>query len=152
MAIPQALAAINTLLKIGSQGCPQTFYTVANVGDEAMSVSGAVVDVTSHSTGDPWRRKIVTLLDGGDLTFPLFFIPDSTGIQGDGTFGHGGTSGLLNVFTLRELRRWALVFPDAGATTWYFDGCITKFNIGAAVAGVETASVTITVTGMPVFE
>lgn len=147
-AIPSALAAINTLLQLGSQGCPQTFTTVANVGDlTGPSISGNVVDVTSHSTEVPWRQKIVTLLDAGEITFPLFFIPASTGAA-----GHGATSGLLEAFTSRELRRWALVFPDAAATTWYFDAYLTRFSMTAAVAGVETAQCTLILTGQPVFE
>lgn len=148
MPIASALAAINTLFKIGSQGCPQTFTTIANVGDlSGPSVSGTVVDVTSHSTGSPWREKIVTLLDGGEISLPLFFIPSSSGPD-----GHNGTNGLLSVFTNRELRRYSLTFPDGAQTTYYFDAYITKFNFTEPVAGVVTANCTFTITSEPIFE
>jgi len=145
-AIPAALAAINTVLAIGSQGCPQTFADIANIGDlEGPSFDAEVVDVTSHSTNNPWRQKIVTLLNAGQITLPLFFIPASTG-EG----GHGATSGLMQVFTGRQLRWYRLRFPDAGSTSWYMQAYISGFNMTAPVAGVETASVTFELTAQPI--
>lgn len=141
-----AQAAINTVLAIGSQGCPQTFADIANIGDmSGPSFEGEVVDVTSHSTNTPWRQKIVTLLNNGQITMPLFFIPSSTG-EG----GHGAASGLLQVFTGRQLRWYRLSFPDTGPTRWYFQGYVTAFNMTAPVAGVLTASCTFTLTGQPI--
>lgn len=147
MAVAIAQPAINTLLALGSQGCPQTFTTIANLGTlTGPSMSGNVVDVTSHSTGDPWRRKIVTLLDGGQVTAPLFFIPSSTGTDG----GHGASTGLLSVFTNRQLRWYRLIFPDSGATTWYFQAYISTFNQNAPVDGVLNAEVTFEIVGQPI--
>lgn len=147
MAVNQsAQPAINTFLKLGTQGSPQTFTTIANIGDiSGPSFSAEVVDVTSHSNGDPWRRKITTLLDGGELTIPLFFIPSSGSPD-----GHNGTNGLLSVFSNRQLRRYALVFPDAAATTYYFDAYISTFGMKEPVAGVLTADVTFVITGEPI--
>lgn len=145
-SIPAALAAINTVLAIGSQGSPQTFADIANIGDlEGPSFEAEVVDVTSHSTNNPWRQKIVTLLNGGQITLPLFFIPASTG-EG----GHGAVSGLMNVFTQRQLRWYRLRFPDSAATTWYFQAYVSTFNMSAPVAGVEQAAVTFELTGAPI--
>jgi hypothetical protein len=145
-AIPSALAAINTVIAIGSQGCPQTFTDIANIGDlEGPSIEAEVVDVTSHSTNNPWRQKIVTLLNAGQITIPLFFIPSSTG---DG--GHGATSGLLQVFTGRQLRWYRMRFPDTAVTTWYFQAYLSSFSMTAPVAGVETANVTFELTGQPI--
>lgn len=152
--IAQAQPAINTLLKIGNLGSPITFNTIANVGDmsPAIGMKADIVDVTSHSTTVPWRQKITTLLDNGDLSFKLFFIPSSAGSDGtpNTPYGHDGTNGLLAVFTGRQLREYQLVFPDAAATTYYFQGYISKFNITSKVAGVLEADVTITLTGQPV--
>jgi len=115
--IPSALPAINTLLAIGSAGCPQTFQTIANVGDMGgPSFSADTVDVTSHSNDNPWDQWVTTLLRGGEVPIPLFFIP-SSGANPGGQFGHGASSGLMSVFTGRELRRYRLIFPDAAATT-----------------------------------
>lgn len=153
MPIAAAQPAINTLFKIGNQGSPQTFNVIANVGDlTGPTMSGNVVDVTSHSTGNPWRQKIVTLLDNGDVTLPLFFIPSSSGSDGQSNtpFGHNGTNGLLAVFTARQLREYSITFPDAAATTWYMQGYITKFSMTAPVAGVLTSSTTFTMTTEPI--
>ncbi len=153
MSIAQALPAINTLFKIANEGSPLTFNVIANVGDlTGPTMSGAVVDVTSHSTASPWRQKIVTLLDNGDITLPLYFIPSSPGSDGTPSTpeGHNGTNGLLSVFTQRQLREYSITFPDAAATTWYFQGYITKFSMTAKVAGVLEATCTFTFTSEPI--
>jgi hypothetical protein len=150
---PAALAAMNTRLYLGSTTSPITYGNpIANVGDlSGPSMSANVVDVTSHSNTTPWRTKQVTLLDGGDVSLPLYFIPDPTSGA-----GHDGTAGLLFIFTSRGNnnglpRRYKLVFPDTAATTYYFDAHISKFSMKEPVAGVVTADVTFTVTGMPTF-
>lgn len=153
MSIAQATPAINTYLKLGNEGSPMIFNTIANVGDlTGPSMSGVLVDVTSHSTGAPWVQRIVTILDNGDITIPLFFVPSSPGSDGipNTPEGHNGTNGLLSVFTLRQLREYSVVFPDAAATTWYMQGYISKFSMKAAVKGVLTADCTFSMTGEPV--
>ena len=154
VVVAQAQPAINTLLKIGNLGSPILFNTIANVGDmsPAFGLKADIVDVTSHSTTVPWRQKITTLLDNGDLSIKLFFIPSSAGTDGqvNQPYGHNGTNGLLSVFTGRQLREYQLVFPDAAATTYYFQAYISKFNIVSKVAGVLEADVTFTLTGQPV--
>ncbi len=143
MPTAAAQPAINTLFKLGTAGCPQTFSTIANVGDyTGPSMSGTIVDVTSHSTGSPWRQKIVTLLDNGDISLPLFFIPSDS--------GHDASTGLLSIFTTRALREYSITFPDPAATTWYVQGYVSKFNMKAPVAGVLTADVTFTLTAEPI--
>jgi hypothetical protein len=154
MPIAAAQPAINTLFKIGNEGSPVNYNVIANVGDlSGPSISANVVDVTSHSTGSPWREKIVTLLDAGEISLPLFFVPSSPGSDGtpNTPFGHNGTNGLLSVFTQRQLRDYSITFPDAAATTWYFEGYISTFSMTAPVAGVLTANVTFVLTGDPIF-
>lgn len=151
--IAQAQPAINTFLKIANEGSPLIFNTIANVGDlTGPSMSGVLVDVTSHSTGAPWVQRIVTILDNGDIAVPLFFIPSSPGSDGVANTpeGHNATNGLLSVFTQRQLRQYSTVFPDAAATTWYMQGYISKFSMKAAVKGVLTADATFSLTGEPI--
>ena len=144
-AIPAALAAINTLLQVGDGNSPQNFLTVANIGDmNPFTMSTDVVDVTSHSTGVPWSQKFATLLNAGDITAPCFFVPSSTN---SGTaLGH---EELLYLFTARAVRTWRIVFPDLGPTIWSCQGFLSKFSMKAPVKGVETADITITLTGQP---
>lgn len=139
-----AVAAINTFLKRGNAASPETFATVAQVRSiTGPGISGNVVDITTHSATDPWRTKIVTLLDAGTVAFDISFIPT------DATHSH--TSGLLADFEARTLRNWQLVFPDLTATTWAFTGYVTKFSNSEPVDGVLTASIEITITGKPTF-
>ena len=164
---PIGLPAINTYLKIGNGASPEVYNIVANVGDlNGPTLSGTVVDVTSHSSAHPWREKLVTLLDAGEITLPLFYIPASTGEIGTANvpFGHdygdGGITefGMEGVFTSRgnlneggvgTPYNWAIQYPDPTQTTDYFTGFVSKFSKKAAVAGVEMAEVTIVLTGMP---
>lgn len=156
---PIGIPAINTLLKVGNGASPEVYSTIANVGDiTGPGLSSTVVDVTSHSTGNPWREKLITLLDNGDITFPLFFVPASDGPPvGTDPFGHSPQGGVLALFTSRGQGgvagvpyNFALEYPDGLGTTDYFTGFVSKFSEKAAVAGVLMADVTITLTGEPI--
>jgi len=146
MSTPAALPAINTLLKLGNGASPEVFTTIANVSSiTGLQLSANVVDVTSHSTAIPWRQKITTLLDAGDLTFDLFFIPSDTGHQQ-----------LLTIFqekngTTDGLRNYQLWFPDGVPTKYQFAAYISKFSLTEAVDNVVRAAVTFTATGKPNF-
>jgi predicted secreted protein len=139
-----AVAAINTFLKRGNAASPEVFSTVAQVRSiVGPGISGNVVDITTHSAADPWRTKIVTLLDAGDVSFDISFIPTEA--------SHSSTTGLLADFKARTLRNWQLVFPDSVSTTWLFSGYVTKFSNSEPVDGVLLASIVITITGEPTF-
>ncbi len=146
MSTPAALPAINTLLKLGNGASPEVFTTIANVSSiTGLQLSANVVDVTSHSTSVPWRQKITTLLDAGDLTFDLFFIPSDTGHQQ-----------LLTIFqekngTTDGLRDYQLWFPDGVPTKYQFAAYISKFSLTEPVDNVVRAAVTFTATGKPNF-
>jgi hypothetical protein len=139
MTTPIAFPAINTYLYLGSTASPPVYTSpIANVGDyTGPQESKQVVDVTSHSAAVPWREKITTLLDGGDLTLPLYFIPDDTGMQT-----------LYDVFTtngFNGIRWYKLLFTDG--TYFYFQASISKWSFKIPVAGVVTADLTFTLTG-----
>lgn len=143
-ALP-AVVAINTLLQLGDGASPEVFSTIANVSSiDGLQLSANVVDITSHSTAVPWRQKITTLLDAGDLTTTLFFDPKSTGHQL-----------LLTIFQEKTgnqgLRTYKIVFPESGAPKYVFLAYISKFSMKAPVDGVLTADLTFTATNNPNF-
>ena len=144
-----AQPAINTLLKLGNAGSPESYTLIANVGDiTGPSYGATIVDVTSHSTSIPWREKITTLLDGGQVTFKLFFIPGDAGHKLLlATFYNRGAAGQAAGVP----PQWSITYPDPSATTVYFTGFISKFPVTATVAGVLEATVTIDVTGEPIY-
>jgi hypothetical protein len=104
-------------------------------------------DVTNNNTNNPWRRKIPTLLDAGDMAFDLYFIPNDAGHKA-----------IVALFTNRGLPtapgvpiQFKLVFSDVGQTTWYFDGFISKLDLSGVIDSVWKFSAMITAEGEPTF-
>lgn len=138
-APPIAQPSINTLIQLGNSASPIVYTTVANVGDmTGPTFAAAVVDVTSHSTTVPWREKITTLLDPGQLSFKLYFITD-----------YSPHRQLFAVFANRTLANWRMVFPDQDGTVWFFQAYISKFSVTSTVAGVTEAAVTFELVSQP---
>lgn len=142
-----AVASKNTLLQLGSQLSPETWSTIANVNNiTGPGLSGNVVDVTSHSTNTPWRQKIVTLLDLGDVVATMFWVPtDST--------HKNAVNGLRYIFVTRSLMTYRLYYPDGAGGTQssfdVFDAYISKLSHVAPVDKVLEMTVTFTGTGAP---
>lgn len=147
MATPIAQQAINTFLQLSDGNSPENFVTVANVGPiSGFTMAGQVIDVTSHSTGNAWRQKIVTLLDPGTLTTDIYFIPNDSGHQR-----------LLGIFFNRGLPTAPTVpfdtqisYPTQPSRTAYrYSAYLSKFNLSAAVDNVIKAAIEFVATGEP---
>ena len=141
---PIALPAINTQVQIGNGASPEIFSTIAFISDiTGPAISGQVVDVTSMSGGNAWRQKIVTLLDGGTVAFKAFWQPMLASHQNLLTlFSHRGQGAPGVPIDFR------MVYPDQDATVYAFSGFVNKCSLTEAVAGVITADVEITITGV----
>lgn len=141
---PIALPAINTLIQIGTGASPESYVTVASVSSiTGPTMQGQVVDVTSMSSGNPWREKIVTLLEGGDVSFDAFWQPMLASHQNLLTlFVNRGANGVAGLPI--DMR---LVFPDQDATAYIFQGFVSKCSLTEAVADVIKAAVALTITG-----
>ena len=152
-SFPPGLPAQNTLLRVTNNACPAVFNVVANVGDLALSTKVAEADVTSHSTGNPWDEWLPTLLSGGQLKLPLFFIPESAGADGASgrPEGHDATNGLYSIFINRQTRQYSIEFPNGQGVWCYMNMYIVDFGWKAPVKGVLTADVTFRITGEPDF-
>jgi hypothetical protein len=144
-----AIPAINTLLQYGNGQSPESWTTIANIGDlGGPQMSSTVQDVTSQSTGNYFRQKIQTLLDSGIITAPIYFVP-----------GDAGHQALLEIFLGRggqgqaaTLTFWRVLFPVAAGTPqigYVFTGWLTKFSLKEPVAGVIEAAIEITLSGPP---
>lgn len=139
-AIPSGLGAINTLLQYGNGASPEVWTTVVNVGDiSGFDLKMAHVKTTSHSTGNPWDTKVPTVGDAGQLSFPVFYIPQSS-----------SHAFLLNEIANRIIRPWRMVWALSGGVAWQCDGFIVGVKGEAKVADVEKAMLTIELTGDPV--
>lgn len=138
----QPISAFGIALQIGDGADPEVFTEIAEVTNlTGPGMSAAVIDVTSHDNDSAWREKLATLLDPGEITLELNFVPTED--------THDATSGLVGDFQGRTRRSFKLVFPDAGSTTWEFAGYVTAFSPSGPVDGALTASCTITIDGVP---
>jgi predicted secreted protein len=131
---------------MGNGASPEVFATIA----EIRSLSGPtfqadVLDATVHNSPSPWRQFISGLLDGGEVSLDINFIPT------DPTHTASAAGGLLYAFKEREQHNFQIVFPDTGNTTWIFPGIVTGFEMSADPADILSASVTIKVNGAPSF-
>ncbi len=138
----QALASAGTLLQISDGASPPNWSTIANAGDiTGPAFSGTVVDVTSHSSQAPFRQKIVTLLDVGQVTVKVFWVPTNDSHRNSPT-------GLRYVYLNRLKKTWRLRYTD-GTSFDEFDAYISKLGNVASVAGVYEMTVTFEGTGYP---
>lgn len=143
MSTPIAKAAINTLLQYGNGASPEVFTTIPNMGSiSGPPIARVVQDVTSHSAAVPWRERFPTLLDGGDITFDIFYIPNDATHQ-------AVLALLLNVAS--PIVDWRLTFPNSIAVTgnvnFFFTGFLSKMTFVEKVDDVIRASCTLAVTG-----
>lgn len=134
-----ALAAFGTLLKLGSTNTTAaTFATIAEVGDiDGPGDSVDTIEVTNHSSASARKEFIASLIDSGEISFPINFLPD------DPT--HDAVTGIQKAKNDRAMRRYQMVFPDD--TQADFSALVTKFGIKAPVAGKLSADVTLKISG-----
>lgn len=101
-------------------------------------ISSGVIDSSSHDS--EWKTKMAGMLDGGEVTIPIYFI------FGDTT----GQKYLLADIKSQTERQGIITFPDGGTIT--FNAICTKFgDITGPVEGMVEASITLTVNGEPAF-
>lgn len=139
-----AISAYGTLLQRETSFGSGTYVTVAEVKSmTGPTMSTDVLDVTTHSSAasGAWREKRASLIDPGEVSFPINFIPASSGHKA-----------LLSDFTGRVLTNYKIVYPDPGLTAHLFPNCfISQFSIKAETEGILEADITLTLSGAPTF-
>ncbi len=138
-----ALNAFGTLLKIGDGATPtENFSTIAEVKDiGGPKLKLNTADVTSHSSTDGWKEVIGTILEAGEVSAKINFIPTNS--------THSYSTGLIKDMLARTKRNFKIVFPDAGSTTWLLPALVTGFEPSEPVDGVLEADITLTISGKP---
>lgn len=117
----------------------EVFTTVAEVKTvSGPNMSAAVIDITNMDSQNNTREFLTSLIDPGELSFTLNFLPALTGHQD-----------LINDMKNRVRRNFQLVWTDAAATTWSFQGIVTSFQPSSATEEALSASVTVKLTGFP---
>lgn len=136
-----AISSYGTLLKVGDGAAPENFTAIAEVKDiSGPSFSLGTEEVTNYSSNG-WREFVATILDAGEISFDINFIPSET--------THDVTTGLLADMVNKTKRNFQIEFPDTGATTWTFAAYVTGFELSEPVEGALGASVTLRITGQP---
>lgn len=137
-----AKSSFGTYLKIGNGGTTETFATIAEVLDiQGPSLELETEDVTSHDSTDGWAEHIGTILNGGEVSFEVNWLPAHA------TQSH--SAGLLKDMTNRTLRNFQLVVPAASAITWSFAALVTGFEVALPVKGAQRAEITLLISGKP---
>lgn len=129
-------AATVTNLSGGAAGT-EIFTTIA----EITNISGPqntleLIDATHMESPDAFREYIPSLLDGGEISFDLNYLP-----------ADANQLGLRDDLLARTRRNFHIVWTDTGGTTDLFSGYVTDFTPSAQIDDKLSASCTIKVTG-----
>lgn len=128
------------VLSGGADGT-EIFTAIAEVKTiSGPNMSSQVIDVTNMDSQNNTREFITSLIDPGEMTFSVNFLPAVAGQQA-----------LINDMKNRTRRNFQIVWTDTAGTTWSFQGIVTSFGPNAAIEDALTASVTVKVTGFPTF-
>ena len=137
-----AKSSFGSYLKIGDGGTAETFATIAEVLDiKGPSLELETEDVTSHDSTDGWAEHIGTILNGGEISFELNWLP--------GNATQSFSAGLLKDMVGRTKRNFQLVVPAATSLTWAFAALVTAFEPDLPVKGSQKASITLLLSGKP---
>lgn len=112
---------------------PGTFTTIAEVS-EITPPNETVNAVTYASLDSPYMKALAGIIDPGEASFEMSFVP-------------GSSSETLIVTTLhaRAVKKFRIVFPNLA--TWTFDGIVTGYEPATPNDDRMTATVTIKVSG-----
>lgn len=136
MATTSARYGFGSLLKRGDGGSPEVFTTVAevvNIGEITTKLN--VADATHMESDDAHMEKIPTLLESGDISVELNFLPGDT------------TQTALRNDMLNRAKRNFQITISGSAKTLTFAGYVTSHGPAIPHDGKMTLSVTLTPTG-----
>ena len=139
-----AVSGYGTLLKMGDGAGPEVFTTIAEVKDiTGPGFEAGTLEVTNQSSPGAVREFIIGLLDAGEVTFDLNFLPNHA--------TQDETTGLLGAYLGRLKKNYKLVYPVSPVWTINFAALVTGFEPSAPVDDPLSASATLKVTGLPTF-
>ena len=139
-----AYASFGTLLKVGDGVSPQTFRTITGVGNiKGPGTNVSEKETTSHSTSSPHRTYIPTLIEDGELSFPIFYQPT------EATHSLTSTYGLEYLFQNRVVRAFKLQATDPAQTTRQFDAFVENMGESYEVDGLMVRDVTLRIVTAP---
>ncbi len=120
---------------------PPAYVTVAEVTSiTPFSIARDAVETTHTESPDGIREFIPGLIDYGDASIELNWIPAST-----------TDARIRGLFETRDLSHAQIVFPTSPAETLQFACLATAYSPAAPLDDKMTASATFKISGKPVF-
>lgn len=139
----KATAGPGFLIQMGDGANPENFSTVAEARDiKGPSLKADPHDVTNQSSPGGWDEYVVAVKRGGDVTFPVNWIPS------DPT--HNAQTGLLAAFNNRTLKNWKLLENDTSGKIWSFPAYVIGLDETHPVNGALEGAITLKISGQPV--
>ena len=141
--IAASLPITGLQLSIGTSGSPDTLNIVANQEEYNQAMKSTVVMVTN--VGDQFVRRQPTIVDPGEPTFKVFWIPEETSHRNSPDAGTV-TAGLRYLLIKRLLRQIEVSYPadlNGNTPADSFLAFVTSFGITGKVAGVFEANTTL---------
>jgi predicted secreted protein len=139
MPASNALLGYGSVFEIVSDSSPDLFVALAEVKSiTPPSIDVDQVEVTHMQSPNRYREFISGLLDGGEASFEMNFVPGST--SDDRLFE------LLNLPTGVSRRRACRISYPNGVT-WSFDAEVTGYEPDVPFDDAMVATVTLKVTG-----
>lgn len=117
-----------------------TLTDIAGVRDiSGPSMSADTIEVSSRD--NIWKEYVAGQRDGGEVTFDLVYDPDSA------THLATTAGGLAKDLMAGTTQAFKLKFADTTPATATFSAIVTKFTPKAPYNGLQSADVTLKVTG-----
>ena len=113
---------------------------IAGVRDiSGPSMSMDTIDASSRDS--LWKTYVAGQVDGGEITFDIVYDPDAA------THLAGTAGGLVKDLMSQTLQVFKIKFSDVSPATASFSGFVTKFTPKTPFNGLQSADVTIKVSG-----
>jgi len=129
------------LVSVGTAGSPETLDVIANLTDYSQAMKSTIVLTTN--VGDAYVRRAPTIIDPGEPTFTIFWIPmEATHRNSIG--GGAVAAGLRYLMLNKLLRDFQVSYPaDANGNTEAdaYKAFVTEFGITGKTADVFRASI-----------
>ena len=140
MPATTAIFAQGTLIAKDSGGGVFTTPIAECKTIQGPSMRGELIDVTHQTSPSGFREKLAGLIDGGEVTFEINYVPSNS-----------THAGLLADFKARARDDYQVQPAGGGGVDWQFLGQVVGFELSAPVDGALTANVTVAVVGEPDF-
>lgn len=136
MATSTATSGFGTLLKLGDEASPEVWTTIAEItGLTGPGEKLDLIECTHMESPSNYKEYIPSLVDGGEVSIDLNFLP-----------GNSVQQSIRTAMTARTKKHFQITWTNTGGTKYAFYGYVTSFQPSAKINDKLSASITIKVT------